>query len=50
LISANQGETAATLLAQLAGELGMATQAALGFGAGQLRQLLELSVVLVHRS
>ena len=50
LISANQVETAATLLMRLADELGLAAEAALAFGAEQLQQLIALSVVLVHRS
>ncbi|HEY6131059.1 MAG TPA: putative DNA-binding domain-containing protein [Halioglobus sp.] len=43
----NISDTAGTLLADLADELGMAEESILAFGGEQLRQLIALSVVLV---
>lgn len=47
MIRVNDGATARDLLARLAGELDMAEDAVLTFGAEQLTQLIEQSVVVV---
>ena len=48
LLRGNETQTADAILRRLAVESGIAQDAALGFGAGQLRELIELSVVWVR--
>lgn len=50
LLRDNASQTAGAVLRRLAAEAGIAEEVVLGFGAGQLRELIELSVVLVRQA
>lgn len=50
LLSGNETETAGAVLRRLGVESGVEESAMLGFGAGQLRELIDLSVVVVRQA